>query len=213
LGAPDTASHQRALASNLDDATVGGGDHQGGALRRGLASPAGNPLADALLMGALRLLARHLPGEALGPEAAARAGLALAALMGGQGTLAGGGGLATAMGRLIGARHHVENGIVNAIMLPHAMRFSAEVTRPGIEKIAVALGRAPSREAPVEAVIAALARVLAPLGLPRRLRETGIPRAALAEVAALGMADWFLRGNPRPFRNAAELAALLDQAW
>lgn len=179
----------------------------------GLTSTGGDPLADALLMHALRLTARHLSGRGLDQDAAARAELALAALMSGQGTDVTGGGVTTAMGHLIGARHHVENGIVNAIMLPHALRFSAAVTRPGLEKIAAALGIAPAGEGLAETVIAALARILAPLGLPQRLGEIGVPRESLAGIAALGMADWFLRGNPRPIRDAAELTALLEAAW
>ena len=50
-------------------------------------------------------------------------------------------GITTALGHIIGSRHHVENGIVNAIMLTHALRFNAEFIQPGL-MIATALGLA-----------------------------------------------------------------------
>jgi alcohol dehydrogenase len=55
--------------------------------------------------------------------------------------------------------------------------------------------------------------MLAPLGLPRRLRDVGVPQDALADMAKLGMADWFLRGNARPVRDVSELLQVLQEAW
>lgn len=179
-----------------------------------LTSPAGNPLSDALLMQALRLFPQHLQAAVEGGEMADRAGLVLAALLAGQGSDATGAGLALAMGHLIGARHGAENGIVNAIMLPHALRFSAGVTQAGLGRAAAALGLAPAAGAePVEQVIAAVRPLFAALGVPARLRDLGVPEAALPAIAEAGMADWFLRGNPRPLKDAAELRQVLEAAW
>jgi alcohol dehydrogenase class IV len=180
----------------------------------GLTSRAGDPLADALLMHALRLMAAHLTSPALDGDAAARGELVLAAVLCGQGTDHTGAGVTTALGHIIGSRHHVENGIVNAIMLPHALRFSAEVILPGLAKVAAALGLAPRDDMLLlKTVIDGVARVCGALDPPRRLRDVGVPREALPEIATLGMADWFLRGNPRPVRAAAELQQILEEAW
>jgi acyl-CoA synthetase (AMP-forming)/AMP-acid ligase II len=51
------------------------------------------------------------------------------------------------------------------------------------------------------------------IDVPQRLRDVGVPHDALPEIAALGMADWFLRGNPRPVRKASELQQILEGAW
>jgi alcohol dehydrogenase class IV len=119
-----------------------------------------------------------------------------------------------ALGHIIGSRHHVENGIVNAIMLPHALRFSAEVIQPGLAKVATALGLTPRGDRLLlENVIEAVERFCDALDVPRRLRDVGVPHDALPEIAALGMADWFLRGNPRPVRTAPELQQILEGAW
>ena len=40
-----------------------------------------------------------------------------------------------------------------------------------------------------------------------------MPREALPEIAEKGMGDWFLKGNPRPVREASELQQILEEAW
>jgi alcohol dehydrogenase class IV len=180
----------------------------------GLTSLAGDPLADALLMHAVRLMTAHLARPALEGDVAARGELALAAVLCGQGTDFTGAGITTALGHIIGSRHHVENGIVNAIMLPHALRFSAEVIQTGLAKVATALGLTPRGDTLLlENVIEAVERFCGALDVPRRLRDVGVPHDALPEIASLGMADWFLRGNPRPVRTASELQQILEGAW
>jgi alcohol dehydrogenase class IV len=180
----------------------------------GLTSLAGDPLADALLMHAVRLMTAHLASPALEGDAAARGGLVLAAVLCGQGTDFTGAGITTALGHIIGSRHHVENGIVNAIVLPHALRFSAEVIQPGLAKVATALGLAPrGAKLLLKSVIDAVDRICGALDVPRRLRDVGVPYDALPEIATLGMADWFLRGNPRPVRAVSELQQILEWAW
>jgi hypothetical protein len=37
--------------------------------------------------------------------------------------------------------------------------------------------------------------------------------ATLPAIARHAMGDWFLRGNPRRFDNAAEIEQLLELAW
>lgn len=175
----------------------------------GLLSPTGDPIADALLMHGLRLTAQVLPDPTLATDAGLRCDLVLAAVIGGQGTNATGAGIVTTLGHVIGARHGVENGVANIIVLPHALRFNGEAVATGLAKVATALGVAPD----VDAVIAGVDRMLAPLGLPRRLRDVGVPQDALADMARLGMADWFLRGNARPVRDASELLQILQEAW
>ena len=175
----------------------------------GLLSPGGDPIADALLIHGLRLTTQFLPDPALATNAALRSDLVLAAVIGGQGTNATGAGIVTTLGHVIGARHGVENGVANLIVLPHALRFNGEAAATGLAKVATALDVGPE----VDAVIAGVDRMLAPLGLPRRLRDVGVPSDALPDMARLGMADWFLRGNARPVRDAADLLQVLEAAW
>jgi alcohol dehydrogenase class IV len=162
----------------------------------GLMSRSGDPLSDALLMHALRLVALHLPDQ--------RDELVLAALLCGQGTDYTGAGITTVLGHAIGARFHVDNGLANAILLPHALRFNSDAAAPGLSKIAAAFG---------SEVTGAVDAIFSKLAIPRRLRDVGVPREALPDIAATAMGDWFLRGNPRPVRNASELQQVLEESW
>ena len=179
----------------------------------GLTSRTGNPLADALLMHAVRLLALRLPDAAIGQDPRVRGELILAAVLCGQGTDHTGAGIATVLGHAIGANHNVENGIAKAIMLPHALRFNAEASAPGLQKAASALGLAAENPGTLEWITASLDRVFTSVGAPRRLREVGIEKEDLNEIAARGMSDWFLQGNPRSVTGASELRDVLEQAW
>ena len=176
----------------------------------GLESAEGNPMADAQLMHALRLMAHHLPLEG-NDSLQARCELAVAAVLCAQGTDFGGAGLASVLGHAIGAQHHVENGIADAIVLPHTMRFNAQATGARAAKIAVALGVPAATGA--DDAIAAVDSFLSRLGLPRRLRDTGVPREAIPAIAKHAMGDWFLQKNPRSVQGPHELEAVLQLAW
>jgi alcohol dehydrogenase class IV len=175
----------------------------------GLMSRTGDPIADALLMHALRLLSMRLPSKHLAEDLDARGDLMLAAVLCGQGSDYAAAGITTVLGHAIGARYHMDNGIVNAIVLAHVLRFNAEAAKGGISKIAAALGL---RSDDASAVIDAVEALFAQLGIARRLRDVGVTREALPEIAANAMGDWFLRGNPRPVRDASELQQLMEQA-
>lgn len=180
----------------------------------GLISLDGDPLADALLMHAVRLLRAHLATPALEGDEAARGELVLAAVLCGQGTDFTGLGLTSALGHVIGSLHHVENGIVNAIMLPYALRFNAELIQSGLSKVATALGLTPENDRHLlEVVIEAIEDFFAMLEVPRQLRDIGVPQDALPLIATLVMGDWFLRGNPRPVRTVSEVQQILEIAW
>lgn len=180
----------------------------------GLVSRTGDPLSDALLMHALRLAARALSDPALGEDPAVRAQLMHAAVLCGQGSDFAGAGITTVLGHAVGARHHLDNGIVNAIVLPHAIGFNADAAVAGLHKVAAALELPRQDGAALVAPVAdAVAALFAPLGVPRRLQDVGVARGDLPGIAAAGIDDWFLRGNPRPVKDAGELLQILEAAW
>lgn len=180
----------------------------------GLTSRSEDALAQGALMQALRLLHRNLPLAARADDAAVRGQLVLAAILCGQGTDHTAAGITTVLGHAIGARHDIENGTVNAIVLPHVLRFNADAAAAGMAQVAAALelqgadGRVAGQQ-----VVETLAPLFDTLAVPRRLRDVGVPRESLPETATLAMGDWFLKGNPRPVREAAELLHILEEAW
>lgn len=179
----------------------------------GLTSRSADPIADALLMHAVRLLAQNLLHLGLDDDVMVRGELMLAAVLCGRGTDYTGAGIATVLGHAIGANHRVDNGIAKAIVLPHALRFNSDAAQAGLQKIAASLEVVPAGMSTVERVNDALARIFTTIGVPGRLREVGIPENALADIASRGMGDWFLRSNARSIRGPSDLQTVLAQAW
>ncbi len=177
-----------------------------------LESPKCDPFSEALLMHALRMINANVASLS-SDDVAVRERLVVAAILCGRGTEQGGTGLASVLAHAIGRRSHVANGIVNAIVLPHTMRYNAPVTGDRGATIIGALGE---RSAPHEATLAASTVVEAFLGrlpAPRSLREIGIAREDLSEIAEAAMSDWFISRNARPVSDVATLVEMLQAAW
>jgi maleylacetate reductase len=87
------------------------------------------------------------------------------------------------------------------------MRWNAAHGAAPLAEVAAALGD-PARPAAdqVEALIARL-------GLPTRIGQLGIDRARLPVIAEKGMANPWVRSNPRPIGDAAQLREILEAAW
>jgi maleylacetate reductase len=119
-------------------------------------------------------------------EGAAAAGEALAAH---------GLGLGHAMAQAIGGRYGLPHGALNAICLPAAMRFNADVAPLALEVV------------PVETV-----EELGRLAGFTRLRDLGVPEGDLDELAEAVAARPGARANPRP-ASPPEIGDLLRSVW
>lgn len=180
----------------------------------GLTSRSSDPIAEALLMQVVRIAGRHLPNTQHLDDADVRGDLVMAAIMCGQGTDHTAAGITTVLGHAIGARYEKDNGLVNAIVLPHVLRFNALAASAGMSRVAEALGLSSANpDTQLQTTIEALAGLFAKLGVPTRLSELGIKRDQLTELSQLAMGDWFLRGNPRPVQSASELEQIMKEAW
>lgn len=172
-----------------------------------LESPKCDPVSEAFLMQALRLLRRNLPAVAE-DGTAAREYLVVAGILCGRGTEQGGAGLASVLAHAIGHRAHVSNGIVGGIVLPHTMKFNSPVTTQRVGTILEALGERGQADAGT-----AVASFLEQVGAPGTLQEIGIERADLPQIAEAAMQDWFVSRNARPVKDAAALLEVLEAAW
>jgi alcohol dehydrogenase class IV len=92
---------------------------------------------------------------------------------------------------------------LNAICLPAALRFNREAVPEAVERF----GRAMATSDPVGRV-----EELAALGGFRRLRDLGVPRDDLAEVAEAVVVRAGAKANPRP-ASAAQVQDLLVSVW
>lgn len=174
----------------------------------GLESRVEDPLAEALLRQAFLLLAELLPAIRQHPDPVdLRLRLMAAALLCGQGTDYTGGGACGAISHVVGPFTHVANGYIDAIVLPHVVRFNASCTAARQRWMSNALGA--GREDPLaDAIDAWLAR----MPIARRLRDVGLARDALPGLARKASDDWSLQRNPRPVA-LSDIEGILEAAW
>jgi len=182
---------------------------------QGLESRTRDPMADAMLLHALRLHAQHLPHLAADQDGETRQQLMLAAFLAGLGTDYAPIGLGIALSHSMGARYGAPNGMTVAALLPHTLRFNEPVTGERLGLIAAGLGADADaiKSSAADAAIAAIRELLKTLNSPLRLRDAGIAREALQQIAEDTLGEWFLHTNPRKVADAATLLAVLEAAW
>jgi alcohol dehydrogenase class IV len=148
------------------------------------------------------LIARHLPTvlDDLA-DLEARTGLLEGAMHGGA-ALRVGMGLGHAMAQSLGGRYGVPHGAMNAICLPPALRFNADVAGDEIARLAEAMGADP----------ASRTEELAALALDTRLRDYDIPRDDLGELSAATAERGAAKANPR-VATTDEIHQLFDSVW
>jgi len=114
-------------------------------------------------------------------------------------------GAAHACANPLTARFNIAHGLALAMLMPHVVRWNAEVAT---DRYAALMG-SPRRRARDEDAAESLARRLEDLavaaGLAVRLRESGVDAAALPQLAELAAHQWTGTFNPRPFDAAGAL--------
>ena len=112
---------------------------------------------------------------------------------------------------VLGGRTEVAHGVLNAIMLPHVMRFNADAVPEAMDAIARNFPPPLAGEGRVGAATATAALV-ASLPVPQRLRDAGVPETVLDSVAAEAAGNSTVQANPKPV-GEAQVRALLRAAW
>lgn len=173
-----------------------------------LASPYSHSFADDLAKAALERLSRALPRVKDEPsDLDARLDCQIGAwqaalpMVGGVPM-----GASHAIGHVLGGTCEVPHGVTSCIMAPYVQQWNAEWVDGRHQAIAQALGD-PSRP-----VWEQLDRLIAGLGLPRRLAEVGVTRDRFPIVAALTLQDIWGATNPRPIRSEDDVVAILNLA-
>jgi maleylacetate reductase len=165
--------------------------------------PDRTPESDEHALQGAALIARHLPAVlADGHDLDARKGLLEGSMHGGA-ALRVGMGLGHAMAQSLGGRYGVPHGAMNAICLPPALRFNADVARDEIAALARAMDTGDA---------AARAEELAAIALDTRLRDYDIPRDDLGELSAATAVRGAAKANPRP-ASPEEIETLFAAVW
>jgi 4-hydroxybutyrate dehydrogenase len=171
-----------------------------------------HPICDGIALEGLRYVFRGLESSVQeGQNVAARRSMMMGALLGGI-SFHKGLGVVHSLSHALGAEGRAHHGTLNAILLPHAMRFNREAAPQRLTDLASQLGLGRGGDAPSH-FITLTQLALARLPLPRRLQEIeGLDRARITEYARLAMLDHCHRTNPRPCEQA-DMERLLEQAW
>jgi alcohol dehydrogenase class IV len=171
-----------------------------------------HPLCDGIAVEGLRYISKGLETAVRdGSKADARSAMMVGALLGGI-SFHKGLGVVHALSHAIGSEGRVHHGTLNAILLPHSLRFNKEASGAKMADLAGRLGLGRGGDA-CGHLITLTELLLARLPLPRRLRELdGLRHDRISHYAHLAMLDHCHRTNPRRC-TAAELEELLDRVW
>lgn len=175
------------------------------------------PITDAMALHSIRLSVEYLPRcVENGEDLVARGQQQLAATMAGIAFGNAQVGLVHAMAHSIGALFKVPHGLANGILLPHVMLFNLEECADRYALIAGTMGLDTRGMSDIDAGKAAAEAVwelTKKIGLPQRIRDTGVPEEGLAEAAELCLSDGAIVYNPRMVMDAEEVLEVYRQAW
>jgi alcohol dehydrogenase len=186
-----------------------------------------HPLSEAVASRGLALMVQHLPPSLKVADGAAslnatdtgleaRLECQLAAWLCVFGMTNAGFGLSHALGHQIGPRWNVPHGFTSCVTLPHAMRFMADVAPDRFCAIAQGLGvQFDPGKARMSAHVCAdrVADFIARFELPHRLRDVGVPRNEIDDIAAVVRDAMEEAGAVDRPVSREEIAALLASAY
>jgi maleylacetate reductase len=182
-----------------------------------------NPLVSPIALEGIRRIIRSLPlcirnGHNLDAREDLLTGAYLAGFSIGNATMA----LHHGVCHVLGGRTGVAHGVLNAIMLPHVMRFNADAVPDAMSAIAHVMAPTPpspasgggeeARQGRETSAAEAVAALVATLPVPQRLRDAGVPEAVLSSVAAEAASNSTVQANPKRVTEA-DLVGLLRSAW
>ena len=162
-------------------------------------SPKFNPVADAIALDGLARAWRWVKrATETGDDLTARSEMMMAALEGGL-TLQKGLGLVHALSHPLGAiqENRLHHGMLNAIFLPHVLRFHADACRTELERMAAAIEVERPEQLPDQ-----FCELIQSVGLPLRLSEMGVTQDDLVGMAEAALRDHCCLTNPRPVDQA-----------
>jgi maleylacetate reductase len=180
-------------------------------------SRSSNPLIRAVALDGIARIRWALPRcVETGQDLKARSIMLIGAFMAGFSLANAGMALHHGICHSLGGKFRLQHGIINAIMLPHVMRYNADTATSALAEIASALGIPASDTDMYKRALQAADLVyefVGSLGLPQRLRDINIAESDLLAVAEGVMHSRAVLDNPKPITSAKQVLAILRQAW
>ncbi len=180
-------------------------------------SRAANFLTNGHALAAIELVQQHLPQSLEQPTSVtAQMGMARASMSAGLAFTNAILGATHAISHQVGGALDLPHGMLNALLLPHVIRFNAVEFPDRFRPIAQRLGVADADRVPPAEVAEVIAdkviALAAYLGVPQRLRDLEVAREDLPAFAESAMRDACMTTNPRAVTRA-DVLSLLEAAY
>ena len=173
------------------------------------------PLTDAYCLRGIGLIARFLPRAVENRrDLEALSHVQVAACLSGMGVYSAWTGIHHAIVHVVGGRYKAPHAEIHALMLPYAMRWNLDASVEAHARMAREIGLDGSDEKALAAAVPEHVFAMnRRMGLPLRLRELGVPRDGLSQLANDALGDYSIHTNPKPVTAAEQVLEVLEQAW
>jgi alcohol dehydrogenase class IV len=152
-----------------------------------------HPMADAIALGGIDLVAKHLKTAVRTPgDLEARGAMMKAAMMGAV-AFQKGLGACHSLAHPLGSEHGLHHGLANALCLPAVLEFNTEVVADKVLHVGLLLGA----EANLASAVGVVRTLRAELGLATALSQVGIQAQHLERLSELAIEDACHQLNPR----------------
>lgn len=177
-----------------------------------------NPVSDMLAIEALKLLTTHIETACFdGTNMVAREAMLRGSMLAGQAFANSPVGAIHALAYPLGGIYHIPHGLSNALVMPHIMQFNLDAAAPLYAELADALNVPKSgpnsAEARAQELIDYLEGLAVKVKAPRRLRDVGITKDAVNDLAEAAMLQTRLLVNNPKELDLADAKRIYADAW
>ena len=172
-------------------------------------------IPDMFHINAMSLIYKNLAKAANEKDEIAVEKMAYAQYIAGMGFSSVGLGIVHSMAHSLGAYFDTPHGLANAILLPHVMRFNGQSCPDLFRNMAKAFGinvEALNDHDVVEQIVEAIQQLSKTLNIPQRLRDIGINKEMIPQLANQAINDPCTPGNPRKV-TVDDLINIYNQAY
>ena len=181
----------------------------------GYITKAGWLIPDMFHINAMALIYKNLAKAANEKDDIAIEKMAYAQYIAGMGFSTVGLGIVHSMAHSLGAFFDTPHGLANSILLPHVMRFNGQVCPDLFRNMGKAFGlnmEGLNDYEVVETIVDAIQELSRSMNIPQHLKEVGIPKDMIPQLAAQAINDACTPGNPREV-TVDDLITIYNQAY